>query len=74
MSALEALTDAERKRFSSLQALSAMRGVEVRAFTNDRERLEYLITQFSLTAFATSLDDLEKHLRRFGVEREGQAA
>ena len=48
--------------------------VTVRAFTNDAERPEFLITQWALTAFAESLDELEKHLRRFGVEVEAQTA
>ena len=65
--ALALLTDAERKRFSTAQALGALRGVAVRIFENDHGRPEYLLSQFALCAFAPSLDDLEKHLRRFGV-------
>jgi hypothetical protein len=74
MSAPEMLLEPDRKRFATLQALAMLKGVTVRAFTNDHERPEFLMTQFALTAFAKSLDDLEKHLRRFGVETEAQAA
>ncbi len=67
--ALALLADArERKRFANAQALAALRGVTVRVFENDHGRPEYMLSQFSLCAFASSLDDLEKHLRRFGIE------
>ena len=65
--ALTLLREADRKRFATLQALAMLKGVTVRVFTNDSERIEFVIAQFAMTAFANTIDDLERQLLRFGV-------
>ena len=74
VTALTFITESDRKRFATLQAMAMLKGVTVKAFMNDAERPEFLVMQFALTAFADSLDNLERHLRRFGVEIEGRLA
>lgn len=59
--------DADRKRFSRIQALAALQGFAVDSIEADDGTVEYCITKWALTRRANSLDALAETLLRMGV-------
>lgn len=66
----------QHKRFSSLQALAALQGVELRATRNDLERWTFIATAGAVTTELDSLDAVAQWLDALSLSltTEGQRA
>ena len=60
-------TDAERKRFSRLQAVAAIAGIRVDQIEIDDGRPAWVVTRWALSRQCNSLDELTDFLRKMGV-------
>jgi hypothetical protein len=58
------------KRFSTLQALAALAGVDLRAIRNDAERWTFYLTAGALTQELPTLDHVEHWRDRFTTNTE----
>jgi hypothetical protein len=57
-----------RKRFETLRAVAALRGVAVDAIDADGGGIEYVVTRWALTRRCRTLDELAGFLARMGIE------
>lgn len=63
------------KRFTNLQAVAALRGVELRAIRNDAERWSFIATVGPVTLDMACLEDVERWLAQSpAFTPEGQSA